>query len=256
MNAHEQFADDLALYVLGTLEGEARVAVEAHLKKCETCREELHRLRGDAALVALSAAGPRPPARSRERLLAAVAKEPRNATMHEAIKPRWRTVVQWAGAVAAVGVVIMLVRQNSELQRRVAAVEAVSVHQQQQLQEAKQLIATLDSPEADRYVLVASKNPPQPEGRAIYVARSATVVFLASNMPALPPEKIYELWLIPTNGAPIPAGLFRPDPRGSAAIVNPPIPAGVEAKTFAITIEPRAGSAAPTSQPIMVGTRG
>jgi hypothetical protein len=34
------------------------------------------------------------------------------------------------------------------------------------------------------------------------------------------------------------------------------LPAGLEAKTFAITVEPEAGSAAPTSQPIIAGTRG
>jgi len=81
-------------------------------------------------------------------------------------------------------------------------------------------------------------------------------VFLASNLPELPPQKTYELWLIPTNGAPIPAGLFRPDAHGSAAVVKPPLPSGVEAKTFAITVEPGSGSAAPTSTPVMVGITG
>jgi anti-sigma-K factor RskA len=79
-------------------------------------------------------------------------------------------------------------------------------------------------------------------------------VFLASNMPELPPQKTYELWLIPTSGAPIQAGLFRPDTHGSAALIKPLLPTGVEAKTFAITVEPAAGSAAPTSTPIMVGS--
>jgi hypothetical protein len=41
----------------------------------------------------------------------------------------------------------------------------------------------------------------------------------------------------------------------AAAVVKPTLPASVEAKTFAITVEPKEGSAAPTSQPIMVGTR-
>lgn len=256
MNPHEQFSDDLALYALGSLEGEERKVVEAHLKDCVACREELQSLRGDVALMALTAAGSSPPARSRERLLAAVANEPRRVPVHKERKAAWWTAFQWAAAVAAVIVVVMLVLQNNDLRRQVTEAEENSRHQQQQLQEAKQLIATLNSPDADHYVLVASKNPPQPEGRAIYVAKSGTVVFLASNMPDLPPEKVYELWLIPTTGAPIPAGLFRPDARGSAAVVQPPIPPGIEAKTFAITIEPRAGSAAPTSTPIMVGTRG
>ncbi len=69
MNAHEQFADDLALYALGALQGEERATLEAHLKSCPECRAELERLRGDAALLAFSTSGPRPPARSRARLL-------------------------------------------------------------------------------------------------------------------------------------------------------------------------------------------
>jgi anti-sigma-K factor RskA len=76
-------------------------------------------------------------------------------------------------------------------------------------------------------------------------------------MPPIPLNKAYELWLIPANGsAPIPAGLFKPNAQGTAAILKPPLPTGVEAKTFAVTIEPEAGSSAPTSQPTLVGTRG
>jgi hypothetical protein len=37
-------------------------------------------------------------------------------------------------------------------------------------------------------------------------------------------------------------------------VLNPPLPRGVEAKTFAITVEPEQGSSAPTSQPVMLGS--
>ena len=77
--------------------------------------------------------------------------------------------------------------------------------------------------------------------------------FLASNLQALPPQKAYELWLIPMNGAPIPAGVFKPDAHGSAAVVEPPLPAGVQAKAFAITVEPESGSSAPTLPVVMLG---
>jgi hypothetical protein len=36
-----------------------------------------------------------------------------------------------------------------------------------------------------------------------------------------------------------------------AMVMNPALPAGVEAKAFAITIEPEQGSSAPTSEIIM-----
>jgi anti-sigma-K factor RskA len=256
MKTHEQFADDLALLALGTLEGAERAAVETHLRECAACRSELERLRGDTALLAFSAAGARPPARSRERLLAALAGEAQRAPAPPVQRWSWWRTVQWAAAAAVLAVFFLLIRQNEELKQRVNQLAAGSRSEQQQLIQARQLIAALSDADADRFVLVSSKTPPQPQGRAIYQSKSGTLVFLASNMPALPPEKIYELWLIPASGAPIPAGLFRPSAEGSGSVVKPPLPVGVEAKTFAITVEPKEGSSAPTSQPIMLGTRG
>jgi anti-sigma-K factor RskA len=253
MSVHEQFADDLSLYALGALPGEERLAVEKHLEDCPDCRQELAQLQGDLALLALSASGPKPPLRSRERLMTTIAKEPRRAPVRLVKRQTWWTAWEWAAAAAAVAVILLLLRQNTGLRQRVAALEANSTGQQKQLQQAKELIATLTSADAAHFTLVAGKTPPQPQGKAIYLRSTSTLVFLASNMPELPPQKTYELWLIPTNGAPIPAGLFRPDTHGSAALINPPLPTGVEAKTFAITVEPGAGSAAPTSTPIMIG---
>lgn len=253
MSVHEQFADDLSLYALGALPEEDRLAVEKHLESCPDCRHELARLQGDLALLALSASGPRPPARSRARLMAAIAKEPRRTPVRFAKRKSWWTALAWAAAAASLAVIFLLLRQNTGLRQRVAALEANSSGQQTQLLQAKELIATLTSADAARFTLVAGKTPPQPQGKAIYVRSTSTLVFLASNMPELPPQKTYELWLIPATGAPIPAGLFRPDAHGSAALIKPPLPTGIEAKTFAITVEPQAGSPAPTSTPIMVG---
>jgi anti-sigma-K factor RskA len=256
MNAHQPFAADLALYALNELKGDARVAVETHLRDCPDCRTELERVRGDLALLAFSTSGPRPPSRSRERLMSAMAKEPRRVQVRRVQRNVWWSGVGWAAATAALVAVLWLVHQNRELERHLAGVEARSAGQQEKFEQAKQLLATLTSQEAARFVLVAGQTPPQPQGRAIYLSSSGSLVFLASNMADLPPHKVYELWLIPTTGSPIPAGIFRPNPQGSAAVVKPALPVGVEAKTFAITVEPEAGSSAPTSQPIMVGTRG
>jgi anti-sigma-K factor RskA len=92
-----------------------------------------------------------------------------------------------------------------------------------------------------------------PAGKAIYSRDQNGLIFVASNLQPPPAQKAYELWLIPSQGAPIPAGTFKPDSRGMAMVVNPPLPAGVEAKAFAITIEPEQGSSAPTSGIIMMG---
>jgi anti-sigma-K factor RskA len=188
--------------------------------------------------------------------MAAIANEPRRTQVHLPKRRTWWSVLEWGAAVAAVVIMVLLLRQNTDLRKRVTGLEAHSLTQQQQLVQARELIATLTSADALHFTLVAGKTAPQPQGKAIYVRSTGTLVFLASNMPALPPQKTYELWLIPTSGAPIPAGIFRPDIHGSAALIKPPLPAGVQPTTFAITVEPSAGSAAPTSTPIMVGIRG
>ena len=255
MNTHEQFADDLSLYALGALEGDERQRVERHLEECSACRQDLEKLRGDLAWLAFSASGPQPPARSRQRLMAAITKEPRRAQLPRA-RWAWWNVLGWAAAVAAIAAAVLIRQQNSDLRQQVTELKTNSAKQDQQLVEAKQLLTALNSPEAVHFTLVAGKAPPQPQGKAVYVRSSGTLVFLASNLPAIPPQKAYQLWLIPAAGAPIPAGVFKPDARGAAAVIRPPLPIGVEAKTFAITIEPEAGSSQPTSQPVMVGSGG
>jgi len=251
MSTHEQFADDLALLALGQLQGDERVALEKHLEGCAGCRRELEQLRGDTALLALSAAGPTPPRRARERLLKAIAKEPRAP---KAASRRWTwTLVPWFAAAAFGLAAVFFFQQSDRLSQRVAELQSESAQQQAQLERAREVVTTLTSTDALRVTLVAAQAPPQPQGKAIYVRDRSSLVFLASNMPALPPQKAYELWLIPTNGAPIPAGVFKPDAHGSATVIEPPLPAGVEAKAFAITVEPEQGSAAPTMPIVMMG---
>ncbi len=263
MPAHEQFAEDLALHALGSLQGDERVALENHLEECANCRLELDQLRGDMALMALSAAGPRPPARSKQRLMSAIANEPRisaRATVLPARRSWWRTATLGVTAAAAL-LILLLVRQDTNLihqaqnlAQQVASLQNDSLTQQAELAKARQIVSALTSPDAQRITLVAAKNPPQPQGKAIYVRDHSSLIFLASNLPQLPAEKIYELWLIPQSGAPIAAGLFKPDSHGSATVVNPPLPAGVEAKTFVVTLEPEAGShEAPRGTPVIAG---
>lgn len=253
MSAHEQFADDLALLALGSLQGDERVTLEKHLEGCSSCRRELERLRGDMALLALSAAGPAPPKRSRERLLKAIAKEPRSQKAPARPSSFAWTFLPWLATAALLLLAGFFWQQSDRLAQQVARLRDESAQQQAQLERARQVVATLTSTDAMRVTLVAAQSPPQPQGKAIYVRDRSSLIFLASNMPALPPQKIYELWLIPTNGAPIPAGVFKPDARGSATVIEPPLPGGVEAKAFAITVEPEHGSSTPTMPIVLMG---
>ena len=254
MSVHGRFAEDLALHALGALEGEERSALEQHLQECVDCRQELEELRGDAGLLALAALGPTPPQRSHQRLMTSIAREPRiPVALASKRRISWRAPLGWAAAAAMIILAFFLWRNTTDLGQQLAQLQSTSAQQQAELQQAKDLVSTLTANDAMRVTLVAAKTPPQPQGKAIYLRRRGSLIFLANNFAPLPPKKAYELWLIPTTGSPIPAGVFKPDAHGSATLVNPPLPQGVEAKAFAITVEPEAGSLAPTSTPIMMG---
>jgi anti-sigma-K factor RskA len=85
------------------------------------------------------------------------------------------------------------------------------------------------------------------------MAESGSLLFQANNLKLIAVDKTYELWVIPVSGDPIPAGLFRPDATGSASVLLPVIPSGVEAKAFGVTIEKAAGSATPTAPIVLAG---
>jgi anti-sigma-K factor RskA len=262
MSGHEQFAEDLALYALNTLEGEDRVNLEKHLATCSACRLELEQLRGDGAVLALSTLGPRPPQRARQRLLDAVAKEAaasptsRAQNAREMGHPRsaWWGWLGWAATAAVIVFAASLWKENSALKQSLASASEKAAQSTRELEDLRRIAAPLIEPEAQRITVVAMKAPPQPQGKAFYLRNRSSLLFVANNMPALPSQKAYELWLIPMQGAPIPAGMFKPDAHGSATVVNPPLPAGMEAKAFAITVENEAGATTPTMPIVMMGT--
>jgi anti-sigma-K factor RskA len=260
MSQHEQFAEDLALYSLNALQGEDRTNLEKHLATCADCRLELEQLRGDGALLAMSTMGPQPPARARQRLLDAVATEavasPRAQQAQESARPRrsWWGFLGWAATTAVIVFAASLWRENTALKQTLASASAQAAESSRQLEDLRRIAAPIIAPEALRITLVAMKTPPQPQGKAFYLRNRSNLVFVANNMPPLPPQKAYELWLIPIQGAPIPAGVFKPDARGSATVVNPPLPAGMEAKAFAITVENEGGATTPTMPIVMMGS--
>ena len=58
------------------------------------------------------------------------------------------------------------------------------------------------------------------------------------------------MWVIPTQGNPIPAGLFRGEEDASAIYVRPgPV---TNAAAIAVTVEPEGGSPQPTTTPFIV----
>lgn len=137
---------------------------------------------------------------------------------------------------------------------RAAAAEQRAIDAQQAAAGTRMTVAVLTAPDVARIDL-AGQAPVAPRASArAFWSRSRGMVFTASNLPALPPGRVYQLWVVTAQPAPISAGLLAPDGQGSVnETFNTPsdIPQPV---ALAVTIEPAGGVRSPTGEKYLVGT--
>ena len=260
MKDHSQYDELLALYALGALnEAEECPELEEHLRTCAECQRELAALRGDAALLALSAVGPAPPQGARQRLMAAIGQEQTAAESQARKRPSDRRVVmgvlrpgwlRFAPVAVALFLVVfsfLLWRSNLRMQARLEQAQGQLKEQDEKLHKVDAIVKLLHDPDTMQVTLVAEKRPPLPHVKTFYSPKLGRLMLVASNLEPLPPDKAYELWLLPANGgSPMPCGMFSPNAKGDAMMDHSLSGAGIEAKGFAITVEPASGSTIPT----------
>jgi hypothetical protein len=235
----EELQDVFELYSLALLEGDEKSEVEAHLARgCETCQKRLKDALAVNAVILASAPQTVPAARLRRRVLAGFGVE----------RPGWG----WLGAFAAALMLVVTLWLSVQERRREneladARREAIQVSaDRDRLIQAFQI---LNQPETKRVNF--GEGRPQPPRGNIFVHSKLGVLLIASNLPALPAGRTYEMWVIPTaTSAPRPAGLFQANAQGSAINLLPGPFDSLYA--VAVSVEPEAGSPAPTTTPIVV----
>jgi len=229
----EDLRDSYEMYSLGLLEGEEKHELEAHLaRNCAVCQKHFKDALGVNALMLSQAPEVVPPSRLRRRVMSSVGME--------------RSVWGWIAALAAACSIIVTLWLS--LEKRASDREAANarVTLQQTIAERdriQQAFAFLNQPET-RQVNFGQGQPAPPRGNVFLNPRMG-VLLIASNLPALPLGKIFEMWVIPKGGAPRPGGLFQAGSQGTAMHI---LPGAVDPNvTVAVTVEPQSGSPAPTS---------
>ena len=166
------------------------------------------------------------------------------------------TWIGWLLAVVLAVAAAVLAHHGAWLRGELNASEGSAAQMKVQLDHANQVVAVLSSPQSEHVVLSETRQAMHPVGQVSWLQSRGALVFIAGGLRDLPADKAYELWLIPAGDkAPIPAGLFRPDPDHGATVVLPPLPAETEAKRFLVTVEPGHGSETPSLPIVMQGER-
>jgi hypothetical protein len=183
-----------------------------------------------------------PPPRLRRRIMAAAGVESR----------RWFWFSPLWVAVSALGFVTAFYFYGRERDTgmQLARSRQAARGQAIELARTNEILALLNQPET-RLVTFGEGAAQPPRGKVL-VNPKMGVLLLASNLPAPPAGKTYEMWLIPKAGNPSPAGLFQPDASGSAQHLERAPVDMASIKAVAVTLEPAGGVPQPTSQPVIV----
>lgn len=260
---HGELHTQAELYVLGALTASERTTFEAHLRECSECQASVHSLSTVANALAQAVPQHDPPPALRARILAAVGASPATIASRPArVTPSF---IPWLAAAASLAAAVALGAYAASLRTRVGTLEQrlreatvraeVNDRQLAELRrtsaEAQSQVAVLAAPDLRRIDLAGQPAAARASGRAFW-SRSRGLVFTASNLPALPPGRTYQLWVLTSGPAPISAGVFKPDPDGRVIAMfgtpsDLPNPVGM-----AVTIEPDGGVPAPTGDKYLV----
>lgn len=231
-----------------------RQAFETHLSGCANCAAKVRSLTPVAAALAHLAPPADPAAPVLARLLTGISKRS---------SPSY---VSWLAAAASVALAVALGGYAAQLRGRVTGLESrlreatvraeASERQVADARrtafEAQSEVAVLAAPDLARIDLAGQPAAPSASARAFW-SRSRGLVFTASNLPAPPPGRAYQLWVLTAQPAPISAGMLTPDANGR---VNArfDMPADLPRPVaMAVTLEPEGGVPAPTGDKYLVG---
>lgn len=155
------------------------------------------------------------------------------------VVPLRRSRATWVSSiVAAAAVLAAIVFGGVAYQSRQDADQANTA--------ANELASVLSAD--DVQTVPGQSHSPDHTGTIVMSRSQGQAIFVASDLPDLPSDKVYEAWAIKGSDAPVPAGTFSPD--GTPALVQLPADS-FAADTMAITVEPDGGSDAPTSDAVV-----
>lgn len=231
-----------AAYSLDALDERERVAFEAHYPSCEVCRADVLHFRATLGQLA-EATALAPPPSLRTKVLDEIARTRQLSPLLPAAvsdlaerrSSRRRSVGMFLSAAAAV----------------VAFVVGGVVMQRSDAPSYADDLASVLAADDGRIIALAG-TAPSTSSATVKVAWSeatAQAVLLGDGLAQAPDGQAYELWMIGADG-PVPMRVLDPASDGR---IRTTLSVDGSPQAWGITLEPRAGSAAPTSDILYLG---
>ena len=220
--------DLTAAYALDALDPDERREYEAHLARCDRCRDELASLSETATSLAYAVDASTPPPQLRDRILASARAERPNVVP---LRPRWAIPAAAAAAVAIAAVIVLAVWASS-LSSKLDKERALASDQER-------VAAILAAPDAHPYGV--------PSGGLLAVTPNGEAALVLRRLPPARKGMTYEAW-VAENGKPRPAGTFDAGRDVTAVPLDLPVPRGA---TVLVTQEKDGGTDVPQHTPFI-----
>lgn len=238
-------------YVLGALSPDETRSFEAALAGSAELRREVAEFRELSGLLASQQEHVPPPElkqRLRERIASLKSAELAPAALPRARRLSPLTVGFGVGLAATLLLSVGLFLQTGSLRRTLT-------DREEQLARRERTLNALLEPGVQLTTLTASGDA-APIVQVFWNRPAKTLMLHTFRLQPVPAGRVYQLWLMPKNGKPIPSTTFNTESTGHQLVEGVSVPSGSELGGFALTVEPEGGSPQPTSAPILFGTTG
>ena len=242
-------------YVLDELDPEELVAFEQMLQTDAAVQQEVRELQILLGGLALNVPPLTPPADLRAKTLASLGIDDSVLDELEALplgQPQRasRPKVDWSKITALFALIAtaVLIWDNIRLRQDLSFAQ----------QQTTPTVATLLQRPNSKLVSLSSPTASEASGTLLFTpGKWQKVVVSAQNLPPLPADRVYRLWLNLNNQQTLYCGEFRTNPIGSTSrLIQPPQvpPPGVKATGLFVTVAQKEAAIAPTGTRVLSGT--
>ncbi len=141
--------------------------------------------------------------------------------------------------------------QVERLHTQVASTEGGTAELRAALAQRDEILALLRSPDVKVVSLAGLQDAKAAGGFILFDRGTQKALFYAFNMPALPPDKTYQLWAIVDK--PVSAGTFALDQGQKTRGMVRSLPTPTKITKFAVSVEPLGGRPQPTGAIYLMG---
>lgn len=175
-------------------------------------------------------------------------KEPQEIATEKSSGGGWKNFAIAASVLflVSVGANLYWMSSQASINDQIVKLESETKSKNLAIQTMQQKLDIAANPDMKKVVLAGVDKHPESKATVLWDTNSKDVYLNVNSLPKAPEGMEYQLWAI-ADGKPVSAGMYSEDKDGRIALANIP-----DAQAFAITLEKKGGSEAPTMENMYV----